>query len=268
MFNSSRVLFVSPVIIAVLSWTSIASAQEFSSIDPVLDGNVSDVDYAFPDRPLTLAQGSFEASAHLGHIRNDFGFFDFNATGLQFNGSYGITERLEAGVSTFLFLDPDFEWNEIIAPRAVFGFLNAGENGPIDLAFDAQLVLNFGDGDLLPFAVIGAPLRFKINDQFYILAGQKAVTLGIEADILNIAANGTFVWVASSELVIRVDTQVFNLALRDGDSTIIFADITPLGITGLYNIMPGLDATASLAFADLGEGADFLTVTGGVSTRF
>lgn len=269
MFKPTRLVLACASFVALLAWSSSASAQEFiSTIDPILDGNVSDVDYAFPERPLTLTQGSFEASAHLGHVRRDFGSFDFNSTGLQLNGSFGITEQIEAGLSTFLFFDPDFEWNEVLAPRGVFSLLQAGDGSVIDMAIDAQLVLNFGDGDLLPFAIVGAPVRFKINEQLYLLAGQNVIALGIEADILDIAANTTLVWVATDALVFRFDTQLFNLRLRDGDSTLIFADITPLGITGLYNIVTGLDVTASLAFEDLFEGADFLTFTAGVLSRF
>lgn len=270
MFRSFRLVLASSSFIALLAWSSTASAQVFEVIDPVLDGNVSDQDYAFPDRPLTLEQGGIEASAHLAFIRFSSGGFSSTSSAVLLNGSYGVLGDLEVGMATYLGLDPEFEWLESIAPRAIYSFMKGEATGdPLELAFDAQLVLNFADGgDTLPFAVLGAPLRYKLNDQMYILAGQNLITLGLEASVFNVNANATFVYVVQPDITIRADTQIFSAAFRDGNSTIILADTLPLAITGIYNVLPLLDVTVGFTAVDLTEGFDIIFVTGGVLSRF
>ncbi len=264
-----RLTLASSSFVALLAWSTSASAQIFEPVDPVLDGNASDQDYGFPDRPLTLPEGTVEASAQLAFVRFSSGGFDSNFTTTLINGSFGLTNDLELGVATFLAIDPEFEWGESLSARGVFQFLKGEANGdPFELAFDGQVVLNFADfGDTLPFAVFGAPLRYKINDQMYILAGQNAITLGLEASILNIAANGAFVYLVNPDLTLRADTQLFNLALRDGDSTLLLIDNITLALTAIYQVLPLLDATVGLTINNT-DGLDFLFVTGGVLSRF
>ncbi|MEL6543236.1 MAG: hypothetical protein AAFQ82_01345 [Myxococcota bacterium] len=274
--RSSLVYFIrrAPILLAfalAVLLSQDAHAQIFEPVDPVIDGNVSDQDHAFPDRPLTLKQGQVEASAHLTYIRFSSGGFSFDSAATLLNGSFGVTEDLELGLASYIQIDPDFEWAETLAARGVFNFLKGEADGsPLELAFDAQLVLNFAENaDLIPFAVLGAPLRYKINDTMYILAGQNALTLGLEASILNLAANATFVWLPPVDnLTVRIDTQFFNLALRDGSSTFILVDTLPIALTAIYQILPLLDATVGLTLADATEGTDVLFFTGGILSRF
>lgn len=228
---------------------------------------------ALIDRPLTLPAGMIEVRPSLQYLNLTItdplsgASASFSATGLGVGVGYGITDKIEAGLSTGLGIDPDVEWSESIG---LYGAFSAIDTAKMDIAPSVSTELDFADGaDVLSAISIGAGFRYLVSDKLFVRAGNNLLNLVIAPDAgLQLNVNGGIGFQATPELAIAADLNMISLKVFGdavGDST--FFDPFGLTLTGLYAISNKLDAYVQIALPSIADAADIYGISVGANVR-
>ncbi len=190
-----------------------------------------------------------------------------SATGLAVGAGYGITDKIEAGLSTGLGIDPDVEWSESLG---LYGAYSLHDTAKMDIAPSVSTALNFADGaDVLSGFSIGAGFRYLISDKLFARAGNNLLNLGIAPEVgLQLNVNAGVGFQATPELAVAVDLNMMSIKLFGDavpDST--FFDPFGLTLTGLYAISNKIDAYAQVLLPSIADAADFYGLSVGANIR-
>lgn len=228
-------------------------------------GNPSNIDYSLLDRPMTLKSG-FELNARFNHVEWDLGIASASISSMTVSAAFAVTEKIEVGFETGLVLDPEFDWLEVLSPRAVINLISSDF---LDLAVDAVLPLNFGDMDnILSITYLGAPMRLKLTPQLALLAGHSAIAFGLgDRDYIAINANVGLAFQALPILGLRLDTQILTFVIEGDAEVASFNENIPLSLSAVLSFIDNLDIFVSMAMPDVQEGFDLLFINFGGSFR-
>lgn len=218
-------------------------------------------------RPLVLGKGMIEARGGLSYARITILDTSASATGLALGAGYGVTDKIEAGLSTGLGIDPEFDWSKSIG---LYGNYLVIDQAKLDVAAGISTALNFQDGaDVLGGFSINAPTRFLINDKIFVFGGDGLVPIGIsDPSSVSLNLNVGAGFQATPKLAVTLDTQIVHLKLTgDANATTSLADFIPIGLRALFAVNNQLDAQLILAFPDVANAGDFMTLFAGVNYR-
>lgn len=228
-------------------------------------------------RPLTLTKGMIEARGALSVASLTLCFqidpmmppacASDTFIGLGVGAGYGITDKLEAGISTGFRIDPDAGWGENLGLYAAFSVIDQDK---LDLAVSAGTELSFVEGgDTFSGVSISANTRFLINDKIFIRGGAGLIDLTINPESgarLNLMAGGGFQ--VNPNLAVMLDLGLASIKLFgdfEPDST--FFDPLGVNLTGLYAINNKLDAFVMVMLPSVADAGDFWILNAGANFR-
>ena len=229
----------------------------------------------YVNRPLTLVRGMVEARA--GIVYEKLAFTDpisgtstsVDSTGLRVEAGYGVTDQVEAGLSTGLGIDPDFEWSKDLG---LYGMFLALDQDKLDVAARVDVPLLFDDCegcDTFNGFVVGAPVRYLVMDKLALYAGHGLLPIQTsDPSYVDLDLNIGVAFQAMPQLAVRLDTQPLSLAISgDGNETTTYGDVIPVSLMGLFAVNNKIDAVLQLGFASLEDAADFYAISLGANLR-
>lgn len=220
------------------------------------------------DRPRVLPNKVLQAHAELGFTRVDLAGSSTSFTVLNFGGAVGLMEgKLEAGLITGIVLDPDTDLTKQVQ---LHGAYVLKEQKKWAVAGELKITFDFNDGaDTFAGFSLGGRGIYRLNDKMAILGGQDFVELSGGADDLNINLNIGFLYQFTPKISAEAHTQIASLAVAGdlNDTTVIFADATPLTLTGYWSMDNKLDAWLGLAI-DINNIGDAQQILVGIAYRF
>jgi hypothetical protein len=226
----------------------------------------------YVNRPLTLVAGMVEGRAGLAYVRASFtdamGMTTVSdATALGVEAGYGITDQIEAGLSTGLGIDPDFEWSESLG---LYGMYLALDQDKLDVAARLDVPLSFVDGDdTFSGFVLGAPVRYLVMPQLAVYAGHGLLPIRTaDPSQVDLDLNVGVAFQALPKLAVRLDTQPASIAISgDGNETSTYGDFIPVSLLGLYAITNKIDVVVQIAFPSLEDAGDLYAIGAGANVR-
>ena len=229
----------------------------------------------YVNRPLTLVAGMVEARAGIGYAKLTLTdpisgmSTSSDATALRVEAGYGITDQIEAGVSTGLGIDPDFEWSKDLGLYAMYLALDQDK---LDVAARVDVPLFFDDCDgcdTFTGFVIGAPVRYMVMDKLAVYAGHGLLPIQTaDPSAVDVAINLGVAFQAMPQLALRVDTQPLAIAVSgDGNETTSYGDFIPLSVMGLFAVTNKIDAVLSVSFPSLEDAGDLYGIGLGANIR-
>jgi hypothetical protein len=241
---------------------------------------------AIIDRKLTINQGTFAAEALLGikhsSSTNMAGMTSSSTTeGLVLGGAYGITDKIQAGVSYGFTLN-EFE---IKGPLTLYGAMVLLHEMKLDVAAGANLTIDLGgrgtDAMGMPTTQVnlgfdaGLAVRYKITPKFMVFTGNpfqldpagQHLKLGLSGDDRKTFSVPVGVgFQATPELFAYLNTNLVTIELSDPGMSSRFdwiIDSTPLTLGAFYAVNPHIDAVLNLGFNDAQHiGDTFLIAVG------
>ena len=229
----------------------------------------------YVNRPLTLVAGMLEARAGIGYAKLTTTdpvtgmSTTFDATALRVEAGYGINDQIEAGLSTGLGIDPDFEWSKDLGLYAMY---LAVDQDKLDVAARVDVPLFFDDCegcDTFTGFVIGAPVRYMVMDKLAVYAGHGLLPIQTaDPSAVDIDVNLGVAFQAMPQLALRLDTQPLSIAVSgDANETTSYGDFIPVSLMGLYAVTHEIDAVLTLSFPSLEDAADLYGVGLGAHFR-
>lgn len=236
-------------------------------------------------RSQTVDAGKLQVRADIPILRASFSDTMGNSSSstsvaLAVGAGYGVTEKIEAGLSYALTLE-DFEAKGPLSAYARFKIL---DDAKMQFAASASVTYDFG-GETLGVG-LGGNFRYRLNDKMGIYTGAmqgtnfagglggsgalglSGASFGLPGDQLSIGLDPAttialaipvgFEFQAAPAIYVSAQTVITNIAIKDaGDTTFLFADYIPLALSAFYNAGK-IDIGGTLAFPDLPDAADFL----------
>jgi hypothetical protein len=198
-------------------------------------------------RPLTLPKGLAMLGADAG-ANHDFS----TMTGAPILG-YGFTDDFEVQVP-YAFATKDFEIKGNLAIDVGYKLLRGAAGGKLEAIARVRGGYSFLDEIATPLQ-LGVHVQYNFTDTLAVISGvpgsqQLRITLddgGSMVKPIDFSLPIGVGYQATPELYLQLDTKLFQLDLSDSENLAIFADVTPVALTAVYNVMPALDVQAAIA---------------------
>lgn len=234
---------------------------------PPAVGSLADYPQERIKRPRVLPHMMLEAFADLDFTHFDTMLGSDTVTVLGFGAALGLLHgKGEVGLATGLQVDPDTD----LAPTTLFGAYSIREEATWAVAGELDFLFDFRSGnDTFDGFALGARFIYRLNDQMALLAGRDLLHFNSGPDHTDINLNVGFLYQFDATWSAEAHTQLASLGLfGDGnDTTVIFADSTPLTLVGYYSHGNKLDAFLSFGF-DFNSIGDVLKIIAGIRYRF
>lgn len=186
------------------------------------------------DRPMTLHRMVFAGDAGLGIGHLSVPGPDYTGVGMNLEGSFGITERLEVGLRTGVRMGRDGEltqadrygrtlWTETYGggadtfanPEARIRWV-AYSGSIAEVGLDGRMYLPFEDGTRIGM-MFGVPLAFHVSDLLRIDTGAYTPVLFYNPAFWGISIPGYFWFQVNEKLWLGPMTQIQVLGQRNRD---------------------------------------------------
>lgn len=209
-------------------------------------------------RPLTLPKSLAQVGLAIGANN------DFSALSGTLNGGYGISDDLELR-AFYGFGLKDFEAKGALDIELGYKLIRGGMGGKLEVIARADTGYSFLGEALLPLN-LGAHVQYNISDKLAVITPGRHIVISLEEIGEGEAAIRPIYFTlpvgvgyqATPELYVQVDTNIINLEIADSETTLIFADRTPILVTGTYNAKPNLDVFAAIGTDITNEPGDTL----------
>jgi hypothetical protein len=197
-------------------------------------------------RPLTLPKSLAQVGADI--TANN----DFKEIALALVGGYGISDDLEL-TAFYSYALKEFEIKGSLDVDVGYKVLRGAMGGKLEVIARGRAGYNVLGEGLNPLR-LGAQAQYNISDKLAVITpgGQLSIALeevGVDPNAvrpISLALPVAVGYQVTPELYVQADTTVFSLEIADSPTTVIFADTTPIQVTGIYNVMPALDVLAAL----------------------
>ena len=197
-------------------------------------------------RPLTLPAGLAMLGADM--TANN----DFSAMGGTPIVGYGFTDELEVQVP-YSFATRDFEAKGSVGVDVGYAVLRGAAGGKLEAIARVR-----GGYDLLGSAatpvMLGMHLQYNLSDKIALISGvlgAQQIRISVEEDAtmatpIDISLPIGVGYQPTPELYLQLDTKLAQIGLSDSENLLIGKDITPVGLTVLYNVIDALDVQAAV----------------------
>jgi len=230
-------------------------------------GSLADYPQERIKRPRVLPHMTLEAFGDLDFTHFDTMLGSDTVTVLGFGAALGLLHgRGEVGLATGLQVDPDTD----LAPTTLFGAYSIREDATWAVAGEVDLLFDFRNGrDTFDGFALGARSIYRLNDKMALLAGRDLIHFDSGPDNTDINLNVGFLYQFDATWSAEAHTKLASIGLLgdNNDTTVIFADSTPLLLAGYYSHDNKLDAYSSFAF-DFNSIGDVLQIIAGIRYRF
>ncbi len=197
---------------------------------------------AIRDRSLTLPQGMWSAGLGVG-ANNDLTSVDVTATGL-WGLSYGVSDELTVGVSYGLAVEPSSEGRGPVSVNAAYTYY---AEGALSLIATASAGYDL-TGDTLEPLSLGTLVWYNIGDAFTLFTPGGQLAVGLEdPSAIGLSLPVSLGYQVNPHMFVSGDTSLGDLALRDGDSSVLGADVIPAGATAWYSPSNKMDVALSVS---------------------
>ncbi|HEU4614370.1 MAG TPA: hypothetical protein VFS15_19880, partial [Kofleriaceae bacterium] len=197
-------------------------------------------------RPLTLPSGlaMLGADAVANH--------DFSAMGGAPIVGYGFTDDFEVQVP-YSFAARDFEARGSVAIDAGYKLLRGAAGGKLEAI--ARVRGGYDTlGEVATPLMLGVHVQYNVTDTLALISGYAGTqqirialseddAMATPADLSLPIAVG---YQATPELYLQVDTKLAQFDLHDSANAFIGADMTPVSLTAVYNVINALDVQAAI----------------------
>jgi hypothetical protein len=200
-------------------------------------------------RPLTLPKSLIRLGADITPNK------DFKVIGLALTGGYGVSDDLEVNVNYGLALKT-FEAKGALTANVGYKVLRGAAGGKLEVIGRGTAGYSLLAKNPTPI-VVGAQVQYNISDKLAVVSNGNNLSIALADAIVPPATTGVkpislFLPVgvgyqATPELYVELDTQIAQIKVSNSANAFIFADTTPLLVTGTYNVKPALDVTAGLS---------------------
>ena len=202
-------------------------------------------------RPLTMPDS-------LMHAGVDFtANHDFSALGARPNSSYGIDDKLEAGLGYTFALDPA-EIKGALDPWVGYAIVRGAVSGKLEIIARGTIGYNALTKTVNPLQ-LGVQVQYNVSSKLAIISNSLGATggggqlvIGVDAPtggtkpiklVLPVAVG----YQATPELYLQLDTVLASITIKDSANAFIGADATPVSLSGVYNAIPALDLLAGIS---------------------
>jgi hypothetical protein len=214
------------------------------------------------DRPLNLLKGMIRVGADLGILKINIPAIPPATTGSSSTGvglgigaGYGVSDKLEAGVSYGISLK-EFEAK---GPLQLYGLFNIKHSEKMRISAGASFGYNLASETI----GIGAGLAFQyhLGPKMMVFMTPTHLAIGLDPTTASINLPVGFGFQATPNIFAAVQTNLFNIGLEPSGSAFIFADSTPLTVSGSYSPSNKMDIGASIGASNLPDIADLFVIT-------
>lgn len=202
-------------------------------------------------RPLTLPAGVFVAGADIVNFTSSF----FDPAIIRVFGGYGITDDIELAFAHYAFPTNGIGDGEIAAGVG-YKLVRGGMGGKLeaigraeigyDLAGSVDLTTGETSGAVAPLG-LGVHVQYNVSEKLALITPGNQLRIGLDPNFIDLSIPVGVGFQATPELYVQLDTDIATINIKDSATTVIFADTTPIAITGTYSVMPNLDVLAGLA---------------------
>lgn len=200
-------------------------------------------------RPLTLPSGMGEVTPALSFTQFKLGPVDGNSFSLAAGFKYGLANVVEVGISSGLFLSPEFDWNRNFTLE---GHYLAYDTKKFDMAPGLVIPLNFTDGTAVNVQVDLTSRYLVGGSKFFFRFGRGAVGVAVAPDFgLTINGNGGFGYQVNKTVVLTLDTSLFSLALTPETVFTGLWETFNVSVGGQYTFNRYADAGVALNYANI-----------------
>ena len=284
--------FLMGSLFAVLASTGVAYAQEEGAEEAAVEGGevaaeggeaaaVEEAVEAEPEaggggayptdvsqRPLVLPKGMTQANLIIGHLRLKVLDTTATATFLNLGATYGVADKIEAGISLGMGLDPEVSFTKALGLHA--GYL-VKDTAKLDVAAQLTTGLSFEEGaDVFSGFKLGGYTRYSLNEKMYVTGGNDLLAITTAPGMAgNLHINAGFGYQASPKLNIELGTNLLNLGLF-GDTkapTTSIRDALAVNLRALFVVSDKIDAGLWLSVPDVANAADLMVITVGGTYR-
>jgi hypothetical protein len=220
------------------------------------------------DRPYMRPKGKITAGADFGFAAFSFpdgmgGTTTVTADALGVNGTYGITDQINAGAIYAIPLglgDTDFN---AAGNLTIWGGYQIIHDPKLSVAATVSYGVNLDETDDMGIAA-GLGAKYLVTPKIAVFTGAPygpgpvgqhlEIGLGDPAPISFDVPIGAM-FQATPQLNVFLNTALARFAINDdaGDSIFFGADYIPLSVGGLFAVNQNIDVTATFALADLKE---------------
>lgn len=264
MSKGSRTILFGTCLVAFATSAALAQSPDPSAdpaaTDPVADPAATTAPDATPpateepasryprsviDRPLTFPKG-------LAAVGVDVSTFTANSTFLdpaliRILAGYGITDDLEIGFGHYAFATSDAGKGSIDA-NIGYKLLRGAAGGKLEVIARAQTGYSLAAEGMNPLQ-LGVHAQYNVTPKFAVYTPGQQLSFGLSGAVKPITFSipvGAAVQAAKT-VWIQLDTTLANIKIKDSANAFIFADSTPLALTGIINVMPALDVLAGVS---------------------
>jgi hypothetical protein len=215
------------------------------------------------DRPLTLPKGLIRVQGDLAIAKTTTVTVDAmgNPTtssgtveALRLSGGYGVSDVLEVGASYSLALHP-FEAKGNLGLNALYGIK---EEQKLRIAATAALGLNL-DGNKFGFG-LGAAVQFHLNNKMMVFTPGNQLVFGFDPTKIILSLPVGFAYQATPNVFVAAQTDLADFGLKPSGSQFIFADLTPLSVSGFYSPSNKMDFGVTISSIDVPHIGDFFAI--------
>jgi hypothetical protein len=174
------------------------------------------------------------------------------AEGLGVGLGYGISDKLEAGLSYFIQVNPDGSAKGPLDLYAGFTLLHKDK---LDVAAGADFAINLANTDAKAINA-GLAVRYLVAPKIALFTGNPVAPGPVGQHLsISLASNGPITFAvpvgvalqASPKAYAFLDTEVARFSISNSANAFIFADFIPIDVGLLFRAMPGLDIGAHFA---------------------
>ncbi len=173
---------------------------------------------------------------------------------LSVGAGYGISDKLEAGISYGLTLKPF----EAQGSLRLYGLFQLKHSEKLRVSAGASFgFASIPDG---PGLAAGLSLQYHLNDKMWVYMPPTHVSLGLDPVTFAINLPVGFGFQVNEKIYAFGETNLFNIGIEPSGSSFIFADSTPLTIGGFFSPSNKMDIGAAFAMPNVPDVADAFTI--------
>lgn len=197
------------------------------------------------DRPLTFPEGLAMVGADVASSTSHF----VDPAGIRLLAGYGITDDFEVNFAHYAFSTDDAGKGSIDGGLG-YKLLRGAAGGKLEVIARAQTGYSLLTKQMNPL-LLGVQAQYNATPKIavYTPGGQFSIALDGPAGAgkpitFNIPIG--IAYQAHKIAWIQLETSIGSLKIKDSENALIFRDVTPLNLTGIFNVMPQLDVIGSI----------------------
>ncbi len=194
------------------------------------------------DRPLTFPKGLAAVGADVATSTKNFA----DPALIRVLAGYGITDDLEIAFGHYAFPTDDAGKGSLDIGLG-YKLLRGAAGGKLEVIARAQTGYSLAAEGMNPL-FLGAQAQYNATPKIaiYTPGNQLAIALSGDPKPVTFGLPVGVAYQAAKTVWLQLDTTLATLKISNAENAFIFSDVTPLAISGIFNVMPALDVIAGV----------------------